>query len=278
MKSICFKTNNKKIIDYLLKSFKNMNLSGTYISMHKFKHFNNIIIHHTENETIKFLTLISNILTIGIIKNYENDLIIQNINLNYFYFNNLEKKKILENTLNLISEQNIYVQKYDSINNEIYKFLINNHSFYLQGFINFKLSNYLKLINEQIDTAVSKFLIDKEYIEFVNLLRVYLKSESKNSKTDHLHLIYKNKTSVLVDNNQNIIECNENIKKAKYISDISFSSNDLALNTLLNLVPQKITVHLIDKQCDEFINTLKLIFQDRIIIDFGTGQKSIKND
>ena len=50
------------------------------------------------------------------------------------------------------------------------------------------------------------------------------------------------------------------------MSDISFSSNDYALNTLLNLVPKKITIHLIDGYVDEFINTLKLIFQDKVQI------------
>ena len=105
-----------------------------------------------------------------------------------------------------------------------------------------------------------------EYIEFVNILKLYVKSETEYTQTDHLHLIYKDKTSTIIDDNKNIINCNENLKKAKYVSDISFSSNDYALNTLLNLVPRKITIHLIDGYTDEFINTLKLIFQDKVQI------------
>ena len=55
-------------------------------------------------------------------------------------------------------------------------------------------------------------------------------------------------------------------KFKRVISDITFSSNDLALNTLLNLLPHKITIHLVDGFQDEFIETLKLIFQDKITI------------
>ena len=109
-------------------------------------------------------------------------------------------------------------------------------------------------------------LIDKEYIEFVNILRLYINSESSSSNLEHLHLIYKNKDSIIIDDNKNIVSCNDNITKAKYISDITFSSNDLALNTLLNLLPHKITIHLVDGFQDEFIETLKLIFQDKITI------------
>ena len=266
MKSICIKTNNSQIIDNLLKSFEKINLEDTYISIKKFKHFNNIIIHYLGNSLSKFYTHTSNILTKCIINYYEKDLINSNINLNYFYFNSNERKQILDNTLNLLSDNINSPKRYDLINNEIFRYISSNHSFYLQAFINFNLNKYITLLNNQIDIAVNKFLIDKEYLEFVNILRLYIKSEEKNSEAEHLHLIYNNKTSIIIDDNQNIISCNDSINKVKYISDISFSSNDLALNTLLNLIPKQLTVHLVDGYCDEFINTIKLIFQERVMI------------
>lgn len=264
MKSLCVKTNNLDIINYLQKSFENINLENTYISIKKFKHFNNIIIHHSGNDYTKFHTYISNSITKAIIEYCEEQIIYNTISLNYFYFNSYEKKKILENTLNLLDEEKNSKLRYDYINNEIFKNLLSTHSLHLQGIINFKLITYLNFLNTQIDIAVNKFLIDKEYLEFVNILKLYIKSESENSKTEHVHLIYKDKISIITDDNQNIISYNDNLRKAKYISDISFSSNDLALNTLLNLIPKSITIHLVDNYCDEFINTLKLIFGEKV--------------
>ena len=87
MKSICVKTNNIDIINCLQKSFENINLEDTYISIKKFKHFNNIIIHHKGNDNTKFYNYISNSITKLIITLYEEDLIYTNITLNYFYFN-----------------------------------------------------------------------------------------------------------------------------------------------------------------------------------------------
>ena len=266
MKSLCIKTNHFYIIDYLLKNFENIKLENTYVSVKKFKHFHNIIIHYRGKDSILFYNKLSNIIAKLIIHHYENELIYSNINLNYFYFNNYEKKKIYENTIHLLSEPPTYHLRYDYIINEIYEYITSSHSLYLQAFINFKFKKYINFLNEQIDIAVNKFIIDKEYIEFVNILKLYIKSESENSQIKHLHLIYKNKTSIIVDDQKNIISCNDNIKKAKYVSDISFSSNDFALNTLLNLIPKSITLHLVDGFCDEFINTLKLIFQERIKI------------
>ena len=264
MKSFCIKTNNSRIISYLLKNFEKIDLDGTYISIRKFKHFNNIIVHYIGNEQLKFYSFLSNIITKTIIDLCEENVICRNINLNYFYFNIQEKKKILDNVESLINDN--FSLRYDLINNEVYKKVSASHSIYLQAFIDFNLINYNDFLNAQIDLGVNKFLIDKEYVEFVNILKLYVKSETEYTHTEHLHLIYKDKTSIIIDDNKNIINCNENLKKAKYVSDISFSSNDYALNTLLNLVPKRITIHLIDGYTDEFINTLKLIFQDQVQI------------
>ena len=156
--------------------------------------------------------------------------------------------------------------KFDLVNNSIYEYLLSNHNFYLNGFVNFRLLDYINFLNEQVDTAVNKFLIDKEYSEFVNLLKLYINSESPNSNVNHLHLIYNNKNSIIIDDNKNIVASNSNITKSKYVSDISFSSNDYALNTLLNLLPKKITIHLIDDNSDEFISTLKIIFENKVYL------------
>ncbi len=78
-------------------------------------------------------------------------------------------------------------------------------------------------------------------------------------------MIYRNQESILLDDKKDIIEFNNDLVYQKYLSDISFSSNDLALNLLLTLLPQKLYIHVLDEE-DDFINTLKLIFDSRVYI------------
>ena len=139
-----------------------------------------------------------------------------------------------------------------------------SNKLYLKGFVTFRLHNYVKELQSQIDSAVNQYLIEKEYYEFVSLLKLYINTEP--CQIEFVHLIYKDKTPILLDKNKNIIKVDSNILNAKYLSDISFSNSDIALNTLLNILPQKIYIHLIDKEADEFITTLKLIFENRVII------------
>ena len=73
---------------------------------------------------------------------------------------------------------------------------------------------------------------------------------------------------LLLDENINIIELDKSNLNTKYLSDISFSDNDYVLNTLLNLLPRKLYLHLANTSPEnfEFINTIKLVFENRIEI------------
>ena len=70
----------------------------------------------------------------------------------------------------------------------------------------------------------------------------------------------------MLDENKKVIPISSDLFKAKYLSDISFSASDFALNTILNILPQKLSIHLIDNEIDEFIRTLQLIFENRAIL------------
>ena len=86
--------------------------------------------------------------------------------------------------------------------------------------------------------------------------------------TPIIHVISSNFGIIILDKDLNVVEIDKNILEVKYLSDISFSENDYVLNTILNLLPKKIFLHLpkSDNTQFEFINTLKLIFESRIVI------------
>lgn len=187
------------------------------------------------------------------------------IHSNYFYFSELEKKEILENSIQLLaSNKKEYIHRRNIVLQSVTKFLSENKSIILDGFVHFRLSKYMQILDETIDLAVDKFLIEREYNEFISLLKLYVNSKENNASV--VHLIYSKGESVLLDEHKNLISTGENVFTAKYLSDITFSSNDYALNTLLNIVPEKLYIHLIDSIEDEFIHTLKLIFENRTFI------------
>lgn len=261
MKSFCFKTNNTQILNYLLNRIQEIDFENLIYSQNQFKIYKNITIHYRGNNNNKFYNFLTELIGEVVIEFYEEKILKQLINYNYFYFDEYEKNKILENCMQLIEPEMYNTKLLD--NKNIKEYVKENKAMVLDGFVYFRLKAYLEYLDEVVDSGVNQFIIEKEYREFISLLRVYV--ESKVPEYNLLHLIYINGESILLDEKRNIVSVSENIYNAKYLSDISFSSNDFALNTLLCLLPKRIEIHLIDDE-DEFINTLKLIFEGRVTI------------
>lgn len=266
MKSICIKTNNENLLNYLLNELDYIEIKPVVISTNKFKNYKNIIIHYSGNEIKKFIHEVSCILACLVIDELEESFIKKLILKNYFYFDFNERKHIVEICFDIFTDDfNLYFdKKYNCLINDFESYLKNNKSIILDGFLNFRIKDYMSILEEVVDEAVNNFVIEKEYLEFISLLKMYVNSQK--STCDIVHLIYNNESSILLDKDKNIINVSDDVFKAKYLSDISFSSNDYALNSLLTLIPKKIYIHLIDNCIDEFIHTLSLIFESRVEI------------
>ena len=264
MKSVCIKTNNQSLLNYLLHETNYIEIEQVYISSNQFKHYKNIIIHYRGNEDQKFIHEISCILSCLVIDELEETFLKRILLNNYYYFDKQDRKKILNICYEIFSDDfnTIFDKKYNCLINIFEKYLEKNKSIILKGFINFRIKKYINILEEIVDEAVNSFIIEKEYLEFVSLLKTYINSQKSN--IDIVHLVYNNENSILLDKEKNIIDNSNELFKTKYLSDISFSSNDYALNTLLSLLPEKIYIHLIDNCIDEFIHTLTLIFENKI--------------
>ena len=266
LKSLCVKTNNQNIINYLLDELEHIKLNNIYISKLKFSKYTNIVVHYKGNNIQKFINTVSEILSAVVLKFYEKKIIKHLLYTNYFYFTNSEQLKILEickNNLNYSDENDVNLRK-EIVKKNIKQYFSFNKSLILSGFVNFRLNNYFKILDSIVDSSVNKFVVDREYLEFINLLKTYI--ASKECGLNIVHLIYNKQESILLDEFKDTINLENNILDTKYISDITFSSNDYALNNLLTLLPKKIYIHLVNSYEDEFINTLKLIFENRIYI------------
>ena len=257
MKSIAIKTNNSQTIEYLKENLSKINSKEVSLSCKDFKHFTNIIVHYKGNNTEEFIKELATILSFLVIYEFEEDFFIKIINQDYFYFSKQERDIILENCFNIIIDSNtIMKNKFKTIYTEFLNYLLNNKNLYLSGFINFKIPTYLDILKKVVEDAVNSFILEKEYNEFISLLRLYINSE--NSLFDTLHIVYSKDFTLILDEDKRIIDNSKEAFKAKFLSDISFSVNDYTLNTLLTLLPKKIYVHLI-VQIVIFVHYIKIL-------------------
>lgn len=265
MSTFCIKTNDSLFINHFSNNIdilkKNINVNDILIRKKQFSIYTNLIIHYKGNDINTFYEELSKYITDCIITVYENTIIQKIINMNYFYFLDNEQLEVFRLTKELINsdEKN---RRHELIYISTFDYISNNKSMILDGFITFRLKDYMEIIDYIIDLAVNNFLVKREYFEFVDLLKQYI--STKTSACESVHLIYLNNESILLDSNYNIINTSQDFSDINdLLLDIEFSSNDYSLNALLNLLPKKIYIHLLSNE-DEFIDTLKLIFENRI--------------
>ena len=266
MKSICIKTNNSDLLQYLQNELNNIELEQVCFTINQFKHYKNIIVHYTGEDINLFLSKISSILSLLVIDELESHFLNRIIIQNYFYFEPVERKQILELCYNINSTDflEIFNKKFNALYNCFFNYLTSKNTLLLKGFTNFRIKPYLSILDDIVIDAVNNFIVEKEYLEFISLLRLYINSQSDGCNI--VHIIYSKHESILLDKNKEIISNSNEHFKAKYLSDITFSSNDYTLNSLLTILPKKIYIHLIDNYIDEFINTIQAVFENRVQI------------
>ena len=226
MKSICIKTNNQKTINYLLDELNNIELDNVYFSCKKFKVYQNIIIHFKGTNNKLFFKELSYILSSLVTDIYEDDIINKLIFSDYFYFDALERKQILEITLeDLYDMEEAEVSKdkvFDLLFNIFYDYISSHKSVFFKGFLTFRIKPYIEILNRQIDKSVNKFLIQREYNEFVSLLKMYVNSEP--CKADIIHLVYSSSNPILLDKSKNIIKIDDDILKNSSVITIELNN------------------------------------------------------
>lgn len=264
MKSICIKTNNSNYIDYIFSSLSDSSLTHICFCQRKFSSYSNLIIHYTGNDNNRLFSEISSILSSLILDCYEEQYIKSTLNLEYSYFESNEIKDILSECFyNLGTDENNNINvRYEILYNIFYEYVSNEKSIFLDGFITFRLKNYQYILNEIMETSINKFLIEKEYNEFISIVKLYINTTPPSSNS--VHVIYSKDKTIILDENECLLSITENMYNSKYISDISFSTNDYILNVLLNLLPKKIFLHCAYDSLDDFLLTLKLSFEDKI--------------
>lgn len=261
MVAFSIKDSEKKVIcnfyDYLIKTKINNDI---YFEKHFSKNYCVIVFKYNGNDFNKFLDDFSFVVSNFILKHYESIIVKNIINSDYCYFDNEERLVIYEE-FELLNKPSIIKSNKKKLCKLIKNYAMQNSFFIFTGFINFALSDYVNVLKQLVQEAVNQYIVDKEYLRFVNLLRDYVRNSI--SKASTIHLLYLNGTAYLIDEDGKDVDLDD--FSNTYVSDISFSKNDYVLNTLVGIVPNEIIVHLLSP-ADQFIKTVQLIFESRVKI------------
>lgn len=276
--TVVYNDDREDIIDGINKvreyfRYKNINI-GISESIDSNTHF--VKIYCDEEISPKLLNVfnihMANILYNVVIEEFYKKDILGFLSDTYFFLKFDEIKDIKQSSLDalrgeerVIDENSIYcMNKKNAVIDKIVECINENKEININGFITFRTKELKEDLESIIDKVVEKYMVDKEYNEFIKLLKYFV--EVQESKIGKVNLIIDNSGEYSVqDEDGNDITS----KLFSDLSDLRYKEStnmeDMLISVLITNAPEKVTIHCVENCKNiELIDTIEKVFTDRV--------------
>lgn len=164
-----------------------------------------------------------------------------------------------ENSIFYMNRKNAVIDKIEECINE-------NREINIKGFITFRMKDIKDELESVIDRVVEKYMIEKEYNEFIKLLKYFV--DIQDSKIDEVNII------VQPDGNYDVRDKFGTDIMDKFTSDFSDSKftgavsvDDMLISGLITNAPEKVIIHCVEN-CNnrEMIDTINNVFVGKVVM------------
>ena len=217
---------------------------------------------------------IADVLSGIILEDMQSKMVQKIIQEEYFYFEKEDQDKILRDALAIMwggkkpimDAETIRKEWKNKVRNRILDYFRENDQIIFEGFVRFRLKDFIRELEYAVDRAVDDLLIEKEYNEYIKLLQYFV--EIQEPKLEEVHVFQdENRKYTLLDSSLRVINNDVLEELAKEISDKEISCDDLLISSLITIAPNKITIHECDKiKNTELLNTIKNVFSGKVIM------------
>lgn len=179
------------------------------------------------------------------------------------YYEELED--IYKHSLDLFNKKETFIK--ESIFNRVYDYISTNNHINIDGFVKFRMKDFLNYICKLSDRGLEEYLIKKDQDEFINVLRYFVEVQEEKIDILKVHIL-KDGSFILSDKDDNILENKNNEDIINMVLKENLNYEDFLISTLLTLCPKKILIYdnLENNISKEIIETVKSIFDEKVIV------------
>ncbi|MGO4372457.1 putative sporulation protein YtxC [Paenibacillus sp. MCAF20] len=148
---------------------------------------------------------------------------------------------------------------------EIESYLQTHTHLNLAGFATFRLELYRKELAEVVEYALDEYVLDKQYQEFISLLKYFVFLQE--TKVPHVHLLHKGGHEFSIYNEffQPLEPKPPSDRIVAEMLETEMNIEDMVISSLISVSPKHITIH--TRQPDmQVIRTIETIFDSRVTV------------
>lgn len=203
-----------------------------------------------------------------IIDEWETRIVVKIIRDNYFYYSDEEKQIILQKVREILNPAGFeFYQRClrkEMVMDRILEYLDLSQELILEGFVNFRLKDYCCDLENIVNSAVDEFLLEKEYQEFIRLLKYFV--DIQEPKVNKVKILFKSTGNyAILDEKDTPLhhECLEGLMVDVLENEINY--DDLLISAMITLAPRELELHLEEGvPTSDTIRTIQSVFDRRI--------------
>ncbi|NLO93430.1 MAG: hypothetical protein GX389_04160 [Clostridiaceae bacterium] len=162
---------------------------------------------------------------------------------------------------------NIVGTRRSIISDKIAEYLRNSNKMSIEGFVTFRLEDYVKHLEIEVERAIRQFLIERQYDEYINLLTAYVKMQVP--RVPELNVIVQNNGSSYRVEGTKPFDIPKEIIEGFGISRSNpiIENDDFMIGFLLACAPVRVVIHNVSHFANkELLNTIRIIFSECILL------------
>ncbi|TGE31044.1 putative sporulation protein YtxC [Desulfosporosinus sp. Sb-LF] len=154
------------------------------------------------------------------------------------------------------------VNRKTSLVTQILGCLDHSSVFDIEGFLRFRAQDYKGEVKNAVEFAIDEDVIEKEYLEFIQLLKRFVDSQSPNLESLHVGITSKGKFYLYNNEGDNVTH--------KFLEDYQLDNvhelgyEDLLISALIAVAPRQITLHIRYDGYEDTLQTIQSVFGDRV--------------
>jgi len=210
---------------------------------------------------------VAGIITDLIVDNWEDTLLRDIIRLNYYYFDEAEKGTIYDYAQKKLNFSKQFKERNKLlILQKLVEYFNSNSDIVIDGFIRFRLKEYVNGLHDVADQAVDDFLMEREHREFIELLRYFV--DMQEPRVDQVNIVLRPDGSFQLFNKEGQVINNDHFEDFLLgLTESEINYEDLLISTLITIAPQEIKFHPGNSKLPAgTIDTIRDVFTGRVFV------------
>lgn len=187
---------------------------------------------------------------------------------NYTNLDEEDKKSVYTEALNLFDKKQNFIQ--ETVYSKVNEFIIENNDLNLEGFLKFRMKDFISYISIISDIALEEHLIKRDKKEFLDSLKYFI--DIQEEKMELLRItMTKDDRFVLSDEHGNEVENLNNEEIMTLAEEENLNNEDILISAIMTLCPKKIEIldKSNNKKSKDIIEMVSLLFEGKVTLIYS---------